>query len=662
MTEAPTMEAVQTPGLDGDAVERVLTETLSAEALALAPHPYVPLPTREEWDELMSTPDGAAKLTELLNKRGRLLYLMEVDPLRYGVELDQWKDADALLDLITILIVFGGNRAGKSEWAAKRVVETITQCPGTILIALHETAEGSIGTQQKLIWKYLPPELKALNGKHHPVYKIRYSQAGGFTEGKLVLPNASELIFAAYKQDPGIYEGWELGVKGYEALMRKLKADPRDAGATRLPKNIGAWGDENMTLPWLRMLMFRVASRAAKILWTFTPVNGMTQTIKDAVGTAPRTLESRPAELLSDRVNVPGLPKGHMPYIQVPYIEAARVIYFFSIWNKFGASYEQIKKICVGRPSEFVERRAYGYARDTGARAFPIFGPWNIVPVESLPAIGTNYMATDPAGARNWATLWVRVTPGKNPDLYFYRDWPDYARFGEWAVTAASPLKFDGDEGPAQPSIGYGVEEYKKLFLREESVKVVVRDGKILERDPYRRAMVEKWLAENIEQPTSNNQHRLEMTDGQVLQEAIKERYIDPRAGRNQTTAENAKVGRCLIDKLQEIQRNPKGEIIGPSMTFWPAAGIDIIDGVNQINSLLYFDKNEELIPLMNAPRIYVAESCKNLIWAFQNWTGKDGEKGASKDFIDLVRYLVTADLRHIEPGGVIKTRGGGSY
>lgn len=90
------------------------------------------------------------------------------------------------------------------------------------------------------------------------------------------------------------------------------------------------WPDENLRVNWWLMLQRRLRFQQAQLIWSFTPVAGMTPTIKEAVGNAPETIVSKPAELLADRVNVPGLPVGHMPYIQRPVTSRARVIYFWS--------------------------------------------------------------------------------------------------------------------------------------------------------------------------------------------------------------------------------------------------------------------------------------------------------------------------------------------
>lgn len=597
--------------------------------LRWTPHPLLPVPTDFAIANILAKQDGAQALAEYYVEREKLIKLSESDPFNYGTEPDHWKDADQLLYLdILILIVFGGNRAGKTEWAAKRVVEAAMKYDETTIFCLHENETGSIILQQKVIWKYLPPQVKLLNKVGSAVHKINYSLANGFSDRKLVLPNRTEILFLTYHQKPGDFEGVELG--------------------SRQEGSVGAWGDENLTLPWLNMLKLRLASRSGKLIWTYTPVNGITPTIKEVLGSTATTSESRYAELLGDRVNVPGLPVGHMPYIQLPFMAKARVIYFHSILNPFGKHYENIKTFCVGKPSEYIERRAYGYSRDVAQRAFPYFGPWNIVPASQIPATGTNYMFVDPAGSRNWATVWVRVTPGNPPKYYIYRDWPQEQRYGEWAVatereiTADAKRGWDGDPGPAQTSLGYGIVQYKRMFLREESV------------------VSGQWSVAATDQALLTTDSPPLTTNSGPPAEVIHARYIDSRAGKNQHAAD--KGGTCLVDELQREQRNPNtGEVEGPSMTFRLASGVDLQEGITQVNTLLFWNKEEKLIPQFNEPRLYVSEACRQVTWALTNYTGMGGETGACKDFVDLMRYMAMARLRHVD-GEAVAVMGGGSY
>jgi hypothetical protein len=289
-----------------------------------------------------------------------------------------------------------------------------------------------------------------------------------------------------------------------------------------------------------------------------------------------------------------------MPYIVQGARPGVAAIFFHSIMNPFGG-YEQIKTLCANKPADYTERHAYGWTRETAHRALPLFGGWNVIPPEKLPIRATNYHFTDPAGSRNWATLWVKVASGNPTSLFVYREWPDLPRFGEWATPSDDAKKFDGTPGPAQTGLGLGVDGYRKLFLKEEGGEI------------------------------------------------IHERFVDPRAGRNAQVA--VKGGTCLIDMFAKASLNEKtGEVTSPAMIFTPASGIHIDDGISEVNTLLEWDVTQPMMWPINSPRLFVSERCHNLIWAMRNWTGKDGEDGASKDWIDLLRYMATACLRYIDP------------
>jgi hypothetical protein len=109
--------------------------------------------------------------------------------------------------------------------------------------------------------------------------------------------------------------------------------------------------------------------------------------------------------------------------------------------------------------------------------------------------------------------------------------------------------------------------------------------------------------------------------------------------------------GVTLIDMLDDGE-NP--------MHFVPAAGVKIEQGVAMINDGFSFDQNIEMSPL-NKPKLYISESCQNLIYCIKEWTGLDGEKGATKDPIDCLRYLITMNPIYLTKD-TMKGWGGGSY
>lgn len=601
---------------------RVVCELSRAEKLQAAkeyfnptPCPVLPWLSDDELLTALDLPDGPELVAALFKEREERIYLAseEGDPLRHGFELEHWKDADALLSDNQYLYVAGGNRAGKSEWAAKRFVESCLAYGNSIRWCFQATEDMSRDTQQKLIWKYLPAHIKALNFKQdrRHIFKVRWSLAQGFTEGLLVLPNKTQIVFKTYKQLASENQGLELGAKRGEVKKR--------ADGSIIP-NIGVWPDENMPLDWYKTLVTRCGTRGAKMIWTFTAINGITTTIKEFLGT-PKTVSSRPAELLSERVNIPGQPPGHMPFIQTPVTDGGAVIYFFTQWNPFSGYAEKggVKSECKDKSSEFIERKAYGFARDVMNKTFPKFAGENIISPADLPRKMTRYKLSDPGDAsRAWATLWVGVA--ENGWHYIYRDWPDAQTYGEWAVPSSNPLQPDGDRGDAQREQGFGVQQYADEWRRLEKVGTVIRTPDGME----------------VERPDLKN-------------EDVFARYTDPRAANNPHIEKHG--GTNLYQKFLDVD---------PPMIFQPWSGVELEIGYTHVNSLLYWDKEKPLSYPDNCPKLFVTENCKQVIWMFSNFTGQGGAKAGGKDFADLVRGMALADLQFYESTGFKSTAGGG--
>lgn len=626
-------------------------------------HPIFPWYSDADLERLLQTVGGTEEVLWTYQEREAAIVAASEergDPLEYGCELAHWKEADADLAGLDQFYVAGGKRASKSEWAAKRLVDAATAYGRGIYWAFQDSETTSIATMQKIVWRYLPPAIKSLNGRRDSVFKVNYSQANGFTDRKLVLPNRSEIYFLTYNQDCKEFQGWELGAPPEEVL--RVREQHQALGKREIaggawtsrpsPPNLGAWADEDLSLAWYETIILRLATRAAKLVWTYSPLLGITKTIKQFLG-ACQIRDTRPSPLLPDRINVPGCPVGHMPYRVQPSTGRAGAMYFFTAWNPFGG-YEYIVSLCQGKTAAYVQRNAYGYAEDTIRRAWPRFGGANVIEPEALPATGTNYVIVDPAGDRPWFVIWVRVAPGAPSEFYVYRDWPDLARFGEWAVPSDGVRDLDGVKGPAQRSLGYGEIQYKRMILREELIAPAgtpwnqVRNLEARERDPQRRALLAAALVE---------------TEGEGLaadlREPIKQRLIDPRMGKAMHQAERG--GTCLIWELDKRNVSATGEELAPRMHFDPAPGLDVDSGIQAVSNLLDWDPEQPLIPHYNAPRLYLVRAAGQVIWAMENYTSEGGEDGGCKDPCDCLRYMATQDLRHIQPGGKVQTTGGGS-
>lgn len=329
------------------------------------------------------------------------------------------------------------HNSSKTSWAAHAVVRAAVENPGAVIMCFAQNAEVSIRQQQSAIYDALPEELrrKTLGAEEN----VSYSRKNGFSKGSLILPGSlSHIIFKTYAQfsnKPDILEGAELG--SYDAQWI----------------NIGAWCDEYLIGPeLLATLRFRLATRNSKMIVTFTPVDGYTETVRDYLEGA-KTIKSRPAELLNNRP---------VPFVQHSKNRDAGIIYFHSQDNPFGG-YDRIAKDLRGRPEHEILVRAYGVPVKSASSRFPLFDRGvNVIAHDKIPRENvTRYMILDPAGRKNWFMCWVTVDA--TDTYYVEREWPDQ-NVGEWAEWKGGKWI----SGQGAKGLGFGIKDYVDLILREE--------------------------------------------------------------------------------------------------------------------------------------------------------------------------------------------------
>jgi len=603
----------------------------------------------------------------------------------FGDSIASWRDADGLLRDAQVLWLYlsGSIRSSKSTFMDERAVRTALEFPGVEIWFVNATEESSWAGTQKYVWQHLPPEVRALNFKTDPhrKYWVRYTPGRGFSDGLCVLPRTGSILrFKTFTQDPESQQGSELGVPRHlwAAHQRKVallelakdRTAEEEYELARLRKihNIGAVADESMTPEWFRLLMTRCRNRGSKVLWGFTPEAGITPTIRTLVGRA-RTIKARRADLLPGRRIAEDCPEGFAPYIAEPVEPKGRVIYFPAEANPF-AFYDApggIKEAYAGHPdAEAVERAVYGYARDVVARPFPNWGAWNVVPEEALPAEGTNYMFTDPHGRRPDFTIWVRVT--RQQEYYVYREfpwvkplrqkpeWPVLRHgYGEWAVpskrlSADGKRGMDGDRGPAQRAMGFGPVQYRRMWLDVEAVTELEAPA-----DPHRRKIWEEAVRGLKEAGPTAIAEALRRVDAREL---VVERFSDPRplgTGTRQTD------GTLTLQEQHLIPGVEDGRPVPPLLVKPARSGASRDAGAQELNGLLAWDRTKALARPYNAPRLYVAESCENVIWALGNWTGEEGDAGACDDPIACLRYMASTELHYRDPDRPM-SRGGRSH
>lgn len=582
-------------------------------------HPIHPWPAPAQLQAM----GGLDRVETFIRKRERLLQLEKEDPLHYGWEPSIWWVCDCLLGFpwvdassaaavraalgfpraVHSLLILGGNRAGKTEYAGKRLMKVLTLKEAARAWAFHTSAPQSSEYHHPLLWRYLPPNLRE-TVRTDTTY-ISYSQKLGFTDGKFVLPNRSECGFRNYMQDITTIEGGELDM---------------------------AWMDELVPLDWVKTLDLRTATRDGVSLLTFTPIKGYTATVASFLEGSVPALES-PAWLLPKDGGKPDVARALMRerfamedsrlvvarpslppdrgFQQVPRVmrcadPSRAVVYFHSSDNAYGNPAGVVDRV-LARGEGFIKERFYGMPTKSWSARFSVDEKVHVVKPPAVPALGTNFMVSDPSSARNWFMLWLRAS---GPDLYVYREWPS-TKFpvsghgvpGPWAAFGGK--KLDGVPGPGQKSFGFGLKRYKEELARLEGWEDALK-GKGSEGG------VEFWRAEN------------------GTRETIARRIMDSRFA-SAPRVENDRP-MTLITEMEAL-----------GLYFEPAAGVDIDEGVQLIVDALDFDRSRPL-GLGNRPRLYISSDCENLLYALRTWTGADGNKGATKDPVDCLRYLLLAE------------------
>jgi hypothetical protein len=276
------------------------------------------------------------------------------------------------------------------------------------------------------------------------------------------------------------------------------------------------------------------------------------------------------------------------------------VFYFHTKDNVYG-NWEGLKQDLAGSKPDSIRIDAYGDVRRAWDAKFPKFRDTvHIVRLEQVPRSGTFYHVCDPCDTRNWfMTWWLVDGPHGAERHYCVRQWPQDGDYipgvgdpGVWA-RASEKQKADGDPGPAQTGWGFTLAEYRAEIARVE-----------LELGKWFHEIKEGELPRPVE---------------------VQERHMDSRFGAVATPKEDSYT--TLIEECEDM-----------GLYFEPASGKQSSEGHVLINDKLGYDDTKPLTSL-NSPHFFIVESCEAVIYALQNWTGKDGQKGACKDPLDTVRY-----------------------
>jgi hypothetical protein len=563
---------------------------------------------------------------------------------------------------VKMLLVMGANRSGKSEYAAKRGSQMLARTPEATVYPMHFTQARSVRDQQPLFWKYLPAEWKVQQATERTY--IKYKLKTGFSESSYITPIGAMAQFLFYEQDR------DQALEGIEADLM-------------LP-------DELVGPDWIEAFPMRIATRSGRCIITFTPKNGYTPAVQIFLAGAERTREGtaymcprdggRPDEArtlgltekelaevraaaaeeraslapwsrtedvigwLEGKPEDPAPPEGRaferLPRVMRCADPEKAVIFFWPRDNPYGRPWEVTAELRT-KGRDYVHERGYGWTERTLSVMFPRFRRGtHTVPARELPPAseGMNVMFMDPAENRNYFLTWMRILPKR---IYVAREWPGNYRIpgigvpGPWAIPSGrNEGRNDGAVGEAQRPWGFGNVRYKFEVARLEGWPDyrLWKDGKA-----GKDGSTGEWLSDGTEEYPGDEEvvGWMDPTLDQEPSEFIEERYIDSRAASKPRVEGDRPVTlQTLMSQIGlEFQLTPGGEIG---------------DGVSGITTLLDATPAE----------LVICEECANTIFALENWMLADGQKGATKDPIDNIRYLVQLGLRY-QPRHRARVRGG---
>lgn len=627
------------------------------------PHPVLGMPSPSEAMAL-----GERAYLELMARREKIIADEKADPFARGWEPPIWKVCDALLGFpwveaawaarmrahlgfakpVSSLLINGGQRGGKSEFAAKRQMRLLRAVDQARGWALHSKNAMSVDYQQPLFWKYMHPDLRTTKGIRTNVTYVAYKKMTGFAESKFVLPNSSDLGFLNYEMDMTSIEGGNLDF---------------------------IWPDELVPADWVETMELRIAEKDGRMVITFTPVQGYTETVKlfqdgativresiafccpkdggppdpaRALGLTEEELEEiKAAAAVKPSARAARCPQarpedcnawlegksGQMEvppdreFEKVPRVmkccdpEGKRaVVFFHSSDNPYGNP-KNVWATIANKSQAFIKERFYGVGNKLFSCKFPKFNTQvHVVSSIDIPTDGMNTLWMDPCDGRNFFMLWIRVTADGR--AWVYREWPGNYYIegigvpGPWAL--ASGKKYDGKPGPAQTSFGFGYRRYKEEIARLEGWKDAA--GSLgSTRSEITEEAVRGWLESN----------------GSA--EDVRVREADSRFASTPKVSNDEPV--TLLEEMADW-----------NLFFDPTPGDDIGEGVISIQNALDYDEAQP-ISFFNKPKLLISSECHNLIFAMQTWTGQDGQKGACKDPIDCLRYFLRRGLIRVGGG-----------
>ncbi len=601
------------------------------------------------------TPDLIA---QTFAQRDLRIKLAEVDRHNHGFTFPTWDQNLWEIAKLRVrnpgeavsFLLSGGNGSGKSEFAGWVVSRILTQIRNKPLFFLTDDEPKSKDVQQQKVYVWLPEKYHNERGRQqtNANTKFGWNGAGGFTENEFCI-NGMVANFRFWSalvtsmEGPRPYFAWSdegIPLDWLEAVERRLLTEAESS--KRMIKDWEDLLEQKRRDRYLQFPIGRIGDLMCGVhLITWTPTKGRTQTVcrfQDN-GKVMEEIEADP-DLLprpDKEGNIVGGEKMPRLIYGKNSNHVTRMMYPWE--NPLGGNWEAMKKECLKKKSpSFTRWRAYGVAEKGGGSPFNNFNSqMHVIPRSWLPKVGTWYHTCDPtaSGQKTWTQLWGMVSGEhrgyiKPGDLIVVHEYPQVDDFipgygfpDEW--TQPGGEKGLGIAGAIQHALTGGFQDKCNEMGR-----------------------VEKKLGQWIGLPGS-------------ITVPMGNRIMDSRAAETETKdkSESKTLIQWCEDCIPPVFFIPAGRASGA------ASGMtDISPGEQAINDLLSFDRDNceidkesgrmVISPLKGVgPRLWIVETCTNLISAIQNYPGisaPNAAKHMTKDFIDPLRYWVISDPYHRAP------------
>jgi hypothetical protein len=587
---------------------------------------------------------------------------------RFGWSWEEWSEAmRAKLGFrqpVKMLLCMGGNRTGKSEFSAKEGQHIATETEKGLVLAAHMSGPVSIQQQHPLWWKYMPPEWQVESKERD--YYLAYKAKTGFPDMSFINPAQTWVIFLSYLQDA--------------------------ATALEGKEPVSAHCDELVPPDWVDALDVRLAQKDGLGLFTFTPINGYTPSVKiwlEGAVTVRETISyvlprdggepdlARQLNLTPEQYNqlmleesrkmAPTVPQS-IPEDVCAWLEEGEPARDDGVERPFGWGVSQIPcptnrgfdrvprvQRCVNPRYGVVYFKAsdnpYGNPKNVVHSALAKGRAWVRMRVEGVADKATSNkfprfsraVHVLPDDKLPTAGLWYMFLDPAS-DRNFYMTWflvPDEALvvWQEWPGDYVIPgvghpgvwaVPSGRNNGVNDGARGDAQESFGFGLLRYKA-----EIARIEGWEDYKR-----WVRDHPGRDWAPDDEVWAWDENNGADMVLAGRGIDRRA------AGSPRVDRGMVVTLEDDLRD-----VGLFFDFGSAPKQGVEDGVQKINDALDYEADEAL-SYTNRPRLYIAERCRNTIFSMEYWVGKDGQKGACKDPIDNVINFFNSGLHDSDGGG----------